>query len=463
MPAEGRGLSSEPTREAERDRRLGNLSTPESVQRLRTALHAKAKDEPGFRFYALYDKIYRQDVMEHAYACCRANKGAAGVDGLTFEEVESYGAERWIGELAQQLREESYRPEAVRRVFVPKPNGKQRPLGIPRLADRVCQTAAMLVLEPIFEADMPAEQYAYRQHRNAQDAVSAVHWLLNGGHTNVVDADLAGYYDTIPHAELMKSMARRIVDKRVLRLLKMWLDAPVEERGGQGRKKRTTINRDTKRGIPQGSPISPLLSNLYMRRFILGWKRVGAEQRLGAQIINYADDLVICCKGKNAEKALETMRRMMGQLKLTVNEEKTRTCCLPEEKFDFLGYTFGLRYAAKTKRAYIAAWPSQKSIQRMTNAVRIQTGRNMEWMDAGEMVKCLNQKLGGWANYFRLGPVTKAYRFLDKYTTTRLRKWLCKKHKQMGGGFNRYPDEFFYKMGLIRLPHLPQSLPWAKA
>jgi RNA-directed DNA polymerase len=463
MPAEGRDLSSEPTRKAERDRRLGNLLTPESVQRLRTALHAKAKDEPEFRFYALYDKIYRQDVLEHAYACCRANKGAAGVDGLTFEEAEFYGRERWIGELAQQLREESYRPEAVRRVYIPKPNGKMRPLGIPRLADRVCQMAAMLVLEPIFEADLPPEQYAYRQNRNAQDAVREVHWLLTGGHRNVVDADLAGYFDTIPHAELMKSVARRMEDKRVLRLLRMWLDAPVEEQDGQGRKKRTTINRDTKRGIPQGSPISPLLSNLYMRRFILGWKRTGAEQRLGARIVNYADDLVICCKGNNAVKALETMRRMMGQLKLTVNEEKTRTCRLPEEEFDFLGYTFGRRYAAKTRRPYLAAWPSRKSIRRMTEAVHIQTGRSMEWMDAGEMVKCLNQKLGGWANYFKLGPITKAYRFLDKYTTTRLRRWLCKKHKQSGGS-KRYPDEFFYQqMGLIRLPQLPQSLPWAKA
>ena len=412
---------------------MGNLSTPESVQRLRTALHVKAKDEPEFRFYALYDKIYRQDMLEHAYACCRANKGAAGIDGLTFEEVESYGRERWIGELAQQLREENYRPEAVRRVYIPKPNGKMRPLGIPRLADRVCQMAAMLVLEPIFEADMPPEQYAYRQNRNAQDAVREVHWLLTGGHSNVVDADLAGYFDTIPHAELMKSVARRIEDKRVLRLLRMWLDVPVEEQDGQGRKKRTTINRDTKRGIPQGSPISPLLSNLYMRRFILGWKRTGVEQRLGARIVNYADDLVICCKGNNAVKALETMRLMMGQLKLTVNEEKTRTCRLPEEEFDFLGYTFGRRYAAKTRRPYLAAWPSRKSIRRMTEAVHIQTGRNMEWMDAGEMVKCLNQKLGGWANYFKLGPVTKAYRFLDKYTTTRLRRWLCKKHKQSSG------------------------------
>jgi RNA-directed DNA polymerase len=464
MPVEGRGLSSEPTREAERDRRLGDLSTPEMVQRLRTALHAKAKDEPGFRFYALYDKIYRQDVLDHAYACCRANKGAAGVDGLTFEAVEAYGRERWIGELAQQLREESYRPEAVRRVYIPKPNGKQRPLGIPRLSDRVCQMAAMLVLEPIFEADMPSEQYAYRQNRSAQDAVRRVHWLLTGGHRNVVDADLAGYFDTIPHAELMKSVARRIVDKRVLRLLRMWLNAPVEEPDERGRKKRTTINRDTRQGIPQGSPISPLLSNLYMRRFILGWKRTGAEQRLGAQVVNYADDLVICCKGGNVAKALETMRRMMGQLKLTVNEEKTRTCHVPEEEFDFLGYTFGRRYSAKNRRPYLAAWPSRKSIRRMTAAVHIQTGRNMEWMDAGEMVKCLNQKLGGWANYFKLGPVTNAYRFLDKYTTTRLRRWLCKKHKQQSGGSKRYPDEFFYQqMGLIRLPGLPQSLPWAKA
>jgi RNA-directed DNA polymerase len=192
-------------------------------------------------------------------------------------------------------------------------------------------------------------------------------------------------------------------------------------------------------------------------------KRTGAEQRLGARIVNYADDLVICCKGNNAVQALETMRRMMGQLKLTVNEEKTRTCRLPEEEFDFLGYTFGRRYAAKTRRPYLAAWPSRKSIRRMTEAVHIQTGRSMEWMDAGEMVKCLNQKLGGWANYFKLGPITKAYRFLDKYTTTRLRRWLCKKHKQSGGS-KRYPDEFFYQqMGLIRLPQLPQSLPWAKA
>jgi len=443
---------------------LGNLATPTNVQKLRTALHAKAKEEPGFRFYALYDKICRMDVLEHAYACCRANKGAAGIDGLTFDGVEAYGKERWLGELAQQLREESYHPEAVRRVFIPKPNGKLRPLGIPRLADRVCQMAAMLVLGPIFEADMPSEQYAYRQHRNAHDAVREVHRLLVSGHKDVVDADLSGYYDTIPHVELMKSVARRVVDRRVLHLIKMWLNAPVEEEDERGRKQRTTVNRDTKRGIPQGSPISPLLSNLYMRRFVLGWKLAGLEQQLGARIVNYADDLVICCKVNSVQTALEAMRRMMGRLKLTVNEEKTRTCRLPDGEFDFLGYTFGRRYSPKTGRAYIGTRPSRKSIKRMTEAVRIQTSRNKEWLDAGEMVKRLNQKLGGWANYFKLGPVTPAYRFIDRYTTTRLRRWLCRKHKQDSRALKRYPDEYLYqKLGLIRLPMLPQSLPWAQA
>lgn len=299
---------------------------------------------------------------------------------------------------------------------------------------------------------------------NALSAVRDVHGLLVSGHKDVVDADLSGYYDTIPHVEVMKSVARRVVDRRVLHLLKMWLDAPVEEEDKRGRKKRTTINRDARQGIPQGSPISPLLSNLYMRRFVLGWKRAGMEERLGARIVNYADDLVICCKGNNAQKALSAMRQMMGRLKLTVNEEKTRICCMPDGEFDFLGYTLGRRYSPKTGRSYIATRPSRKSIRRMTEAVRIQTGRNMEWLDVGEMVKRLNQKLGGWANYFKLGPVTPAYRFIDRYTTTRLRRWLCKKHKQSSGGLMHYPDEYFYKqLGLIRLPMLPQNLPWAKA
>src|SRR5262250_2511922 len=229
MPAEGRGLSSRPTQDVARDRRLGNLATPKSVQKLQRALHAKAKAEAGYRFYALYDKIYREDILAHAYAQCRTSQGAPGVDGQDFPQVEAYGVARWLGELALALKEERYRPEPIRGVYIPKANGKLRPLGISTLRDRVCMTAAMLVLEPIFEADLPPEQYGYRPGRNAQQAVVEVDARLLRGHPEVVDADLADYFGSIPHAELLKSVARRIVDRRVLHLIKMWLDCPVEE------------------------------------------------------------------------------------------------------------------------------------------------------------------------------------------------------------------------------------------
>ena len=291
---------------------MGNLTTPKSVQKLQMALHAKAKAEAGYRFYALYDKISREDILAHAYAQCRSNKGAPGVDGQDFADVEAYGVGRWLGELALALREETYRPDPIRRVFIPKSNGKLRPLGISTVRDRVCMTAAMLVLEPIYEADLPPEQYAYRPGRNAQQAVAEVDKQLFRGHPEVVDADLADYFGSIPHAELLQSVARRIVDRRVLHLIKMWLDCPVEETDDRGRKKRTTEARDRRRGIPQGSPISPLLANLYMRRFVLGWKKFGLEQSLGTRIVTYADDLVILCRRGNAEEALHRLREIMA-------------------------------------------------------------------------------------------------------------------------------------------------------
>jgi len=279
---EGRGLSSRQTQQAEQDGRLGNLSTPKRVQRLQKALHAKAKAEPGFRFYALYDKIYREDILAHAYAQCRSNKGAPGVDRQDFAEVEAYGVERWLGELALALREESYRPDPIRRVYIPKANGKLRPLGISTLRDRVCMTAAMLVLEPIFEADLPPEQYAYRPGRSAQQAVVEVEERLFRNHPDVVDADLSDYFGSIPHAELLKSVARRVVDRRALHLIKQWLECPVAETDKRGRNTRTTVAKDSRCGIPQGSPISPLLANLYMRRFVLAWKQRGRSEASAA-------------------------------------------------------------------------------------------------------------------------------------------------------------------------------------
>ena len=462
MTVEGRGLSSRLTQQVEKERRLGNLQTPESIQRLRTALHTKAKAEPKYRFYLLYDKIYRQDILFHAYRSCKANNGASGVDGVDFETIEKYGVGQWLGELAERLRKKDYQPEAVRRVMIPKPNGKLRPLGIPTITDRVVQTAAMLVLEPIFEADLQPEQYAYRPERGAQDAVKAVHRLLVTGHTKVVDADLTGYFDTIPHAELMKSIARRIVDGNVLHLIKQWLDAPVEEDDGHGHRKRSTMSKNTGRGTPQGAPISPLLSNLYMRRFLLVWKTLGHAQRLSAHIVNYADDFVICCKG-HADEAMVKMRSIMTVLKLTVNEDKTHMCDIPQERFDFLGYTFGRCYKQDGGRAYIGTKPSKKSLKRIVESISSETDRRRTLLNTEKIVGGLNRKLNGWANYFCLGPVSPAYRAINTHVTNRLRRWLCKKHKVQGTGRSRYPDQYLYEeMGLVNLPQRTRSLPWAK-
>jgi RNA-directed DNA polymerase len=440
-----------------------SLPPPPTVEKLQTALHTKAKGSPDYRFYALYDKVYRRDVLEWAYARCRANGGAPGVDGQTFEDIEAYGLDRWLDELAEDLRKRTYGPQPVRRVFIPKGDGKQRPLGIPCIADRVAQMATVLVLEPIFEADLEPEQYGYRPGRSTHDAVRQVERLVRSGHSEVVDGDLSGYFDAIPHAELMKSLSRRISDRFVLKLIKMWLEAPVEETDARGHRHRTTRNKDEGRGSPQGSPISPLLSNIYMRRFVKGWKTGGHERRLKARIVNYADDFVICCRG-TADEAMSVMQDMMSKLKLTVNETKTRLCRLPEESFDFLGYTIGRCYSPRTGEAYIGPRPSRKSIQRFCREISELTERRWAPRQVGSQVAELNRKLKGWASYFRLGTVQRAYRLVDNHVRYRLRRWLKAKYKVRGPGKTRFPKDYLYEdLGLYSLQGWAGRSPCAKA
>jgi len=429
-----------------------SLETPASIRKLQRGLYTKAKAEPAFRFYLLYDKVYREDNLVHAYRLAKSNGGSGGVDGMRFEDIEAAGLEEWLARLGKDLQEETYRPSPVRRVMIPKPGGGERPLGIPTIRDRVVQTAAKLVLEPIFEADFADSAFGYRPRRSAQDAVETVHRALCDGYTDVVDADLTKYFDTIPHDQLMRSVARRISDRRMLRLIKAWLKTPVEETDEQGRRK-LTGGRHSKAGTPQGGVISPLLANIYMNRFLRVFLERGKGQEFLARLVNYADDFVILSRG-HAEPALEWTRRVLGKIGLTLNETKTCIRAARRESFDFLGYTFGPDRYRNTGRWYLSARPSRKSIQRAKRNIR-EVLRMGIVASQRDVVAQVNRKLRGWAGYFNYGFRRPAYRALDHYVYECMRHFLRRRHKVPTRGTRRFTwPVIFGELGVLRLAAL---------
>jgi len=437
-----------------------SLTTPDKIWSFQRKLYGKAKAEPGYRFYLLYDKICRADILEHAYALARGNAGAPGVDGIDFEQIEAAGLENWLARLREELASKTYRPQAVRRATIPKPGGGERPLGIPTIRDRVAQTAAKLVLEPIFEADFEDNAYGYRPKRSAGDAIAQVHRHLLSGHEEVVDADLSKYFDTIPHRDLMQSVARRIVDRHVLHLIKMWLEAPVEERDGDGTRRMKSGKKD-RRGTPQGGVVSPLLANLYMNRFLKAWRLTGRGEAFRAHVVAYADDFVILSRARAAE-ALAWMKAVMSKLGLVLNEAKTSLKDAGKERFDFLGYTFGPHHRTKDGRLYTGASPSKKSKQRIKAKVGdMLTPANMApWPEVRQK---LNRLLLGWSAYFGYGSLAKAYRDVDHYVVDHVRAFLARRHKMQNRGAQSFSRSTIYgELEVISLwKHHPNPAPKA--
>jgi RNA-directed DNA polymerase len=377
------------------------------------------------------------------------------VDGQSFTGIEAAGLEEWLNGIRNDLRAKTYTPQAVRRVRIPKPGGGERPLGIPTIRDRVVQTAAKLVLEPIFEADFDPNAYGYRPKRSAQDAIRKVQELLREGYTDVVDADLAKYFDTIPHRELLQCVARRIVDRDMLHLIKMWLKVPVEERDENG-KPRVSGGKKSMRGTPQGGVISPLLANLYMNRFLKHWRITGRGELFQAQVVNYADDFVILSRRK-AAGALDWTRGVMSRIGLTLNEAKTHIRQANAERFDFLGYTFGPHRFRKDGSVYLDMSPSQKSVARLRGKVGdlMKSGNVMPWPEVRDR---LNATLRGWSNYFCLGDRYPAYRAVNHHVYQRVRVFLRRRHKVPSLGTARYTDDVvFGKLGVLRLMTLAKS------
>jgi RNA-directed DNA polymerase len=440
------------------------LITPESIRKLQRKLYRKAKQEPACRFHALYDKVYRGDILSHAYRLVRANKGSAGIDGVTFEGIEEKeGVTAFLAELEGALRNDTYRPDPVKRVRIPKSDGSWRPLGIPTIRDRVAQMAVKLVIEPIFEAGFCETSYGFRPKKSAHDAVDDVAYSMNIGYTEIIDADISKYFDTIPHANLMAVVAERICDGALLRLIQRWLKAPVMEVDKDGTRWSIGGGKGSRKGTPQGGVVSPLLANLYLHLLDRIWERRQLQQRLGARIVRYADDIVILCRRKKADRAMTVLRQILERLGLTLNEAKTKIVYAFEGRFDFLGFAIWMGKGRKTGNYYPHVQPSKKSVQTIKDRVTYLTKRERTTMPFDWIVNEVNATVRGWIGYFHYRNCSNALGQVRNHVEQRLITHLRKRHKvrDRKAGYVKFPNRTLYeKYGLYKVP---TSAGWTKA